>query len=352
MALPPRFWQGLFKLKFLLTKVKALVTGGSGFIGSRLVEALLNRGYEVACLVRKNLGWLEKLPVERRNGDCTDPATLTSVARDIDVVFHVAGLTKALRAKDYFLANTQGTQNLLEASVPYSDRIKKWVYVSSLASAGPSQNGIPVEESQPCRPVSPYGWSKLSGERIAGSFKNRFPIVILRPPAIYGPRDADFYPLFRLGQYGFSVAPWKGERYLSLCYVDDLVEGAILAAESGCAPGSIYNLSEETVYSWKSVAEAIGHAVNRKISPVRVPSALLFLAAGLLETIAFFSRRVPVLTRGKAVEMIQTHWTCNPSKAIRELGFRPKVSLAEGAQRTVQWYREAGWLGDHPNRGG
>jgi nucleoside-diphosphate-sugar epimerase len=312
----------------------------------------LDRGYEVACLVRKNLGWLETLPVEKRKGDCTDPATLTSVARDIDVVFHVAGLTKALRTTDYFLANTQGTKNLLEACAPYSNRIKKWVYVSSLASAGPSQEGIPLEETHPCHPVSPYGWSKLAGERIATSFKDRFPIVIVRPPAVYGPRDADFYPLFRLAQYGFSVAPWRGERYLSLCFVDDLVEGTILGAESGCPSGSIYNLSEETVHSWRSVAEAIGHAVNRKISSVRVPSALLFLAAGFLEIIALFTRRVPVLTRGKALEMIQTHWTCNPSKAIQELGFRPKVSLAEGAKRTVQWYREAGWLDDHPDRGG
>jgi nucleoside-diphosphate-sugar epimerase len=139
---------------------------------------------------------------------------------------------------------------------------------------------------------------------------------------------------------------------LSLCFVEDLVQGIILAAESPAPSGSIYYLSEETIYSWKDLADEVGRAVGRKISPLRVPSPLLFLAATLSEGLAFFTRKPPLLNHGKALEMIQPHWICNPSKAMEELGFRAKVPLSMGAQRTARWYREAGWLDDHPGRGG
>ena len=281
--------------------MKALVTGGSGFIGSHLVEGLLNRGYEVACLVRKDAKWLEKLPVELRRGDCGDPATLQGAIEGIDVVFHSAGLTKALRARDYHAVNDEGTKNLLQACIPHRKRIKKWIHVSSLACAGPSRDGLALKETDPCRPLTAYGRSKLAGERSVATHKDNFPVVIIRPPAVYGPRDGDFYPLFWLAQYGFTIAPRKGERTLSLCYVEDLVEGIILAAESSMPSGSIYYLSEETAYSWNDVAGEIGRAVGRKITPLRVPSILLFLAAAATEGLAFLTGRPPLLNRGKKI---------------------------------------------------
>ena len=175
--------------------MKTLVTGATGFIGSHLVEELLKGGHRVTCLVRKtsNLQWINGLNVRLIYGDCTIKESLLNAVADFDYIFHLAGLTKAANERDFFSANALGTENLVSAVIEKNPDTKRFVYLSSLAAAGPSCDGTPAKEAGEPKPVSAYGRSKLEGERIVMRHKNTIPVTVIRPPAVYGPRDKDFY---------------------------------------------------------------------------------------------------------------------------------------------------------------
>ncbi|HLB24926.1 MAG TPA: NAD-dependent epimerase/dehydratase family protein, partial [Nitrospirota bacterium] len=186
--------------------MKALVTGGTGFIGSHLVEALLKKGYSVRCLVRDlaKQGWLAGLDVELVTGDCNEPATLEGAVDGVDYVFHVAGITKAARGETYYSVNGEGTKNVALAAAG-SAGLRKLVYVSSQAAAGPSRQGRPRKEDDPPGPVSDYGRSKLMGERYCLELADRVDLAIVRPTSVYGPRDRDIYTFFRMVSRGYRT---------------------------------------------------------------------------------------------------------------------------------------------------
>ncbi|MEE9221827.1 MAG: NAD(P)-dependent oxidoreductase, partial [candidate division NC10 bacterium] len=181
--------------------MKALVTGGTGFIGSHLVEYLLERGDEVICLARSrsHLRWLEGLQVKVVEGDCTDANLGEIVQEDFDWVFHLAGLTKTLEVDEYYRANGKGTANLV-AILAQRRQPPRLVYLSSLAAAGPSKDGHPLRELDPPQPVSHYGRSKLDGEKAVRELGPTIPWVIIRAPVIYGPRDRGLLPFFELAK--------------------------------------------------------------------------------------------------------------------------------------------------------
>src|SRR6266508_2168624 len=145
---------------------RALVTGGTGLVGSHLVEMLLQKGYAVTCLVRypQRPHWLTGMNVDLVQGDCLNPESLVPAVRGASIVFHLAGLTKAMHARDYYLVNHIGTRNILEACARHNPAVGKFVLISSLAAAGPSPDGRPVRDTDVPRPVSDYGRSKLLAE--------------------------------------------------------------------------------------------------------------------------------------------------------------------------------------------
>ena len=149
--------------------MKALVTGATGFVGSHLVEALLGQGVQVRCLVRDkgHLGWVKDSSVEFVVGNCQEKNSLKEGVKGVDQVFHLAGAIAAVKEKTYFEVNAMGTENLVQACIENNTRIKKFIYLSSQAAAGPCRIGEKKKESDPCEPVSPYGKSKLLGEQLA-----------------------------------------------------------------------------------------------------------------------------------------------------------------------------------------
>ncbi len=320
--------------------MKALVTGATGFIGSHLCEELARQGYQVTCLVRdkSDLKWIENIDIKLITGDCTSIESLFPAVTDVDYVFHLAGLTKACSCNDFFCANTEGTENLIKAVAERNPKIRKFVYLSSLAAAGPSSKGSPLREDADPQPVSSYGRSKLEGEKAVLKYKDTIPITILRPSAVYGPRDKDLFIFFKMLKKG--VFPYWGKCYYSLLYVDDLVQGIILSAESKKAKGELYFLADSKFYTNDEIVNAISSALGTRAIRLRVPRFIMPFFAYIGERII----REGIINRDKINELIHLHWTCDIKKAKEELGFKPKVGIKEGMKWTADWYRIHRWL--------
>lgn len=325
---------------------RALVTGGTGFVGSHLVDLLLRKGYDVTCLVRDpaRLQWLKGLKVRIAQGDCVLPESLGSAVRDISVVFHVAGLTKARHARDYYAVNHAGTRNLLEACAQHNPGIKKFVLVSSLAAAGPSPDGKPVMATEAPRPITDYGRSKLLAEEESLKYKDAFPVAIVRPSAVYGPRDRDMFELFRWASRGFTIELTGGERYLNPCYVGDLATAMLLAGENETESGGVYFVAENRSYSWSEFKEALLSTGGVKARTIKIPYAAAYLIGLASEFGGLFTSRPALTNRQKVREAAQKYWICDLSKTEKELGFRHEYPLRRGLEITWQWYRDNNWL--------
>ncbi len=323
-----------------------LVTGGTGFVGSHLVELLLSKGYSVSCLVRdpSRLRWLEPLDVHIIKGDCSEPASLIPAVQNVSYVFHAAGLTKAKRSREYYKVNQFGTRNILEACAENNPGLKKFIYVSSLGAAGPAEERKPITESATPGPVSDYGKSKLLAEQETLRFKDRFPVVILRPAAVYGPRDKDVYEFFRWATKGYIVELSGGPRYVSFCFVKDVARALLSSAETDTSSGSIYFVSEDMQYSWSEFREVLFRTGGVYARTIHLPIFLAYFIGMLTEIASLFSNKPALTNRQKVREAIQNYWTCDPGKIERELGFRIEYSLEKGMETTWKWYRDNGWL--------
>ncbi len=322
------------------------MTGGTGFIGSHLVEALLQRGIQVRCLLREKSGlkWLTGLPIEAAFGDCGDKASLEGAVKEVDQIFHLAGVTKAVEEKTYFEVNAFGTENLIRACLKNNPRIQKFIYLSSQAAAGPCRNGDKKRESDSCEPVSAYGRSKRKGEELALALAHEIPLLILRPCAVYGPRERDIYTFFKLLSRKIKPCLSGEDQHMSLCYVEDIIQAILLAAQS-CEPsGEIFFLSDGQDYPTEEVGDVFAQAMGVKAFSIRIPEWTMMSLASFSEYFSKLSRRPPLLSKGKVEEILQRNWVCDITKARTALGFEPCVPLRQGAELTYRWYKREKWL--------
>jgi nucleoside-diphosphate-sugar epimerase len=326
--------------------MKALVTGAAGFIGSHLVEALVQRGVQVKCLVRptSHLKWLQGLSVEIIYGDCQEKDSLGPGVKDVDLVFHLAGATRAVDAKTYFAVNALGTENLVQACLEHNSRLQKFIYLSSQAAAGPGRDGGKKKESDHCSPVSPYGMSKRRGEELALSQAHALPLLILRPCAVYGPRDKAFFFLFQCLAKRIKPSFSGGVQCLSLCSVQDLVDALLLAASTRTRSGEIFFLSDGQDYRMEEINDIFAQAMAVTAFHLRLPPSVLFGIAAVAEYFSKVSGKPALISRGRAEELIQPNWLCDISKARTLLGFDPQISLPLGAKLTFDWYKKEKWL--------
>jgi nucleoside-diphosphate-sugar epimerase len=326
--------------------MKALVTGATGFIGSHMVEALLEKNVEVRCLVRpeSNRRWLRDREIELCTGDCRDPGSLHAAVTGVDRVFHLAGVVRARNYEDYFLSNSTGTRNLLMACLQSNPGLNRFVLVSSQAAAGPSPDRQPLRECDAARPISAYGWSKLMAEKEVLERKNDLPVAVVRPSPVYGPRDRDFHSLFKMIKLGLSPVIGREKRYIHLTYVRDVVEGTWLAAHSERTSTGPYFIADECCYSWREIGQVLGQVFNKKTRQLTIPKSFSWLIARLAELWAAMLRRPATLNREKRREMLARYWLCDTTLAREELGFRANHPLPIGARHTLRWYRENRWL--------
>jgi nucleoside-diphosphate-sugar epimerase len=335
--------------------VRVLVTGGTGFIGQHLVRRLLERGDEVRCLVRSLPTADRRLSrVEYASGDLTSPATLDAATSGIDVVFHLAGALLPLQPSDFWRVNAEGTRDLAEACAR-QQRPPVFVYVSSLAAAGPTELDAPLVESMTPRPVSLYGQSKLGGEEYLRTLAPRLPATVLRPPAVIGPGDHYTIKMFRLARRGLALVPGRHLFQMSWIYVTDLVEAMLLAAERGqrlVPSGASHNRGQGVYFvaidehplvseATRLVAQVQGRSSVRVI---HMPASLCRFGAWVNDRRARLTRRGYWVNTDKMREALAGSWTCNPTKAKSELGFVCRTGLSDGFRLTYEWYRDQGWL--------
>lgn len=327
--------------------MRVLVTGGTGFIGSHLVDALLSAELEVRCLVRsrEKLRWLKGADVEVVEGDCTAGDTLDAAVKDVDLVFHAAGTLWAAREADYVRHNVQGTRNLLDACKRSCAGLRRFVYVSSQAASGPSTTGKLRSESDPAEPITPYGTSKLAAETAVLAYRAYFPVVIVRPCAVYGPRDTGFLAYLRVVQRGFLVEFGSvEERTASLCHVHDIVRGMIDAAHSQVASGSVYFLANAEPYSWHEVENMLQRVMGVEAKRLKIPGWILVLLGTLGQVYGRITGKSVMLNRARIAELMAQHWGCDASRARRELDFTPEINLNDGLLDVIRWYKKEQWL--------
>jgi nucleoside-diphosphate-sugar epimerase len=327
------------------TRESGLVTGANGFVGSRLCAHLIRRGYHVIAQVRRtsDLSLLKDLNLEYRYGDVTQPDTLPDMVRGVDFIVHIAGAIKVKRRETFFAVNEQGTRDLLDAVVAHNPKVKRVVHISSVAAVGPSKPGLPVRETDPPHPITTYGESKLAGERVALSFADRLPVVVIRPPGVYGPGDRGIYSMFKAVWMHLKPLIGDSRRKLQLVHVDDLCEGIARALKAPVKSGGVYFIAEKDAYEYGELISIMVAAGGRWAVPLYLPSPL-FRAIATVSEFSFKAIGVtPLLTREKSREL-NSSWEMDTSRAKAELGFESTISFADGARQTFEWYIKNGWL--------
>ena len=325
-----------------------LVTGASGFIGRHLVRRLIEFGYRVSCLVRATscVDELMSAGAQLVTGDVTD---LVSIERALAVsqatiVFHLAGLTKALQKDDFMRVNAGGVESVVATCADRTDK-PVLVVVSSLAAAGPCAVGRPRIESDAPTPVSAYGRSKFAGEQAAARYAGVVPISIVRPSIVFGPGDSGMLEMFRpIARWGIHAVPGQGEQCFSLIHVADLVKGLLLVAEKGerlhhnGSPGQgIYFMAADDYPTYAELGQAMATALGKKgATVIHLPRPLVKLVGLCGDAIGRIRRRPCWVNSDKLAEALAGSWTCSSAKARTHLGWSPAATLADRLRRNSQ----------------
>ena len=331
--------------------MKILITGASGFIGSFIVEEALRRGFDTWAAVRKSSSraFLKDERIHFIELDFSSEIRLTEQlhAHQFDYVVHAAGVTKCLNKDDFFRMNTEGTKNLVRALMALKMPLQRFVYISSLSIMGAIREQQPyteIRESDVAKPNTAYGLSKLKAEKWLESLNSQFPYVILRPTGVYGPRERDYFMMAKSIKGHVDFAVGFKQQDITFVYVSDVVQAVFLALEKGQI-GRKYFLSDGEVYQSSTFSNLIRQELgNPWWIRITAPLWVLRMVTFCGEYIGRLTGKVTALNNDKYHIMRQRNWRCDITPARQELGYEPQVKLEEGVKRSIQWYKENGWL--------
>ncbi|MBN1658762.1 MAG: NAD-dependent epimerase/dehydratase family protein [Anaerolineae bacterium] len=325
-----------------------LVTGANGFVGSHLVEALLGAGHEVRAMVRctSDLSFIEHLPIELAYADVRDEASLPAACRGVAAVVHCGALTRARDEATFFRVNAEGAATLARVAGQENPHLAHFLFVSSQAAVGPSRGAADlIDEVREPHPVTWYGQSKWAAEQALHTLAREqgLPLTIVRPSAVFGPRDRDFWAQFRLIDRGLDLQIGHGPHKVSLIYVADLVAVLLRALEQPVASGRTY-FASSLVAAHEELAAAISFALGKQPLRIRLPQATLGILDLYARLATRFSGQTPLLNEQRLIDLRQPYWLCSADRARRELGFEAAYRLDAAVQETADWYRGQGWL--------
>jgi len=326
--------------------MKALVTGGSGFLGSHLVERLVSDGIETTCFVRPedDLRWIEALGTDLIHGDCTDKDSIRpAIDSSPDLIFHLAGIANANSDDVYHRVNAEGTRNIVELCLESGIQLKRFVFTSSASVMGPSNSGPPLDERNDYSPTTEYGRSKVAAEQFVRQLDGNIPWTILRLGLIYGPRATHgFFPVFRMAAKGFL--PIVGETHANLIHVDDAARCLQHVALHESAINSTYLTAAETPSSMYEIVDEIVSSIGRRVVRLKIPIPLLYPVALALQVAGRVRGRAPLFDLRRLDDMSHHNWLIDPSLIRKETGFTTEIDIETGIRKSIDWYREAGWI--------
>lgn len=326
---------------------RILVTGANGFIGSTLIDHALAKGWEVTAGVRPTSDRSNLLhdKIQFLHLHFDNEAALQrelEQAGRFNYVVHIAGTTKALNREDYFRTNTEYTRRFVD--ILRTDNIlpDKFLFLSSLASLGPTHGAGRIQPHHKPAPVTAYGESKLAAEQYLESL-NDFPWVALLPAGVFGPRDKDILEFVRLVSKGFEFYIGTQPQKAAFIYVKDLADMMIAALEHGLT-GRKYIAAYNHDYTTDDLGQATRDTLKRRTLRLRLPMPIVSIVAAAWETVGRWRGQMPALNREKLNEIGEASWWCDVSQTFEELHFTPRYDLFTGMQETVAWYREKRWI--------
>jgi len=326
--------------------MRVLLTGANGLLGSHILDALCESGAQARIFIRRTSdtafirGRLQQ--VEVCYGSLTDPGALGAAMADIEYVIHCAGKTKAIGMSEFYMVNRDGARYVADAASD-AGSVKHLVHISSRAVLGPSRSQAPATEDDPPGPVSEYGRSKLAGEQEVIT-RAKIPYTILRPSAIYGPRDVEFLRMFHMVKRRLMPLLESGKQELSLAYVRDVADAALRVMGAPEAAGRIYNVASPEVCTSRDILEEIARQLRLRPLRIPLPVGVIYPVCVLQEFISRLTHRPNILGREKYKEIKAAGWVCSTERLKRELGFVCRTSLSEGVALSLDWYGRHGWV--------
>jgi dihydroflavonol-4-reductase len=302
-------------------------------------------GYRVRAMVRatSDLSALDGISAELAHADVTDPSTLPAALEGVNVVYHVAGLTKSRDPEAYFRVNAEGSRALMQACLDLQG-LRRFVYISSQAACGPSRPDRPLTEDDPPAPIGPYGASKLAGEEACRDASGeRIPLTIVRPAVVYGPWERDMLRLFQFARRGLAPRV-RGDSCVSMIHATDLCDLIERAGRLDMASGRTYFAADPSSYWMRDLLRTMGEICGRRVFQLPLAPALLWPFAFINEQFQKMGAGIEILTLTRLKEFRERYWMVDPTRARDELEWESGISIEDGLRETARWYVDNGWL--------
>ena len=328
--------------------MKILVTGATGFTGSNLVKKLLVSGYEVRALARDAGKAASVLGTDKRleiaYGNLKDRDFIFNAVKGVQRIFHIAALYREAKYPDseYWKVNVDATQDLLEAALAH--RVSKFVHCSTIGVLGDIQTP-PADESTPYSPGDIYQTTKMEGEKTVLRYgvEKGLDVTVIRPCAIYGPGDMRFYKVFKGIKKKRFVIVGSGDIFYHPVYIDNLVQGFMLAAEKENTAGEIFTIGDESYYSLNDFLRVIADELKSPYPRIKLPVKPVQILSSLIEKAFIAMKKEPPIYR-RRVDFFTKSRSFKIDKAKELLGYVPEVDFPTGVHYTAQWYRNKGLI--------